>query len=55
MIVLLTAVLGACIGGFVAKKRGGKHLDILQYTVIYSIAFSMVGLFLSILVHRISL
>ncbi|SFM12797.1 hypothetical protein [Shimia aestuarii] len=54
MFVLFGAILGAIIGGGLAKKRGGKRLDIIQYAAIYAIAFAILGLFLTIFIHRMS-
>ena len=55
MFVLLGALLGAITGATIAKRRKGKPLDILQYGVIYAIIFAMIGLFITIVVHRMAL
>ncbi|GAA4229304.1 apolipoprotein acyltransferase [Sagittula sp. NFXS13] len=55
MIVLLAALAGAIIGGLTAARRKGNKLDILQYATIYCIAFSLVGLIVTIIIHRIAL
>ncbi len=55
MFVLLGALLGAIIGATIAKRRKGKGLDILQYAVIYAMIFAIIGLFVTILVHRMAL
>lgn len=55
MFVILGALLGAIIGGLVARKRKGKILDIVQYAAMYAIAFSIIGLFLTIFLHRMAL
>lgn len=52
MIVIVAAVLGAAIGGFTAKKRNGKAADIAQYAVVYAIAFAIVGMLATVLIHR---
>ncbi|MGD9862872.1 MAG: apolipoprotein acyltransferase [Pseudodonghicola sp.] len=52
MIVLSAALLGALLGGFTAKKRGGKLADIAQYATVYAIAFAIVGMLATILIHR---
>lgn len=54
MFVILGALLGIVTGGLIAKRRSGKRLDILQYAAMYGIAFSIVGLFITIIVHRMS-
>ena len=55
MIVLSAALLGALLGGFTAKKRGGKLADIAQYATVYAIAFAIVGMLATILIHRAAL
>lgn len=53
IIVLVSAILGALIGGTIAVRRRGKTIDILQYSVIYLIAFAILGLFLLITIDRV--
>jgi uncharacterized membrane protein YgdD (TMEM256/DUF423 family) len=55
MFVLLGALLGAITGVTIAKRRKGKRLDILQYGVIYAMIFAIIGLFVTIIVHRMAL
>lgn len=52
MIVIAAAVIGALLGGLTAKKRGGKLADIAQYVTVYAIAFAIVGMLATILIHR---
>ncbi len=52
MIILAFALLGAVIGGFQARSRGGKPLDIAQYAVSYSLAFAIIGLFITVFLLR---
>lgn len=52
MIILAGAVLGIVIGSFTAKNRGGKRLDILQYGTIYGIAFTLLGMIITIILER---
>ena len=52
MIVLGLGLLGALIGGFTANKRGGNRKDIAQYAAGYGLAFLIVGMPLTVLVHR---
>ena len=52
MIVIAGAILGALFGAFLAKRREGKRLDILQYAAGYAILFMIIGLFITIFVHR---
>lgn len=52
MIVILTTLAGAVIGGLTAKKRNGKLADIAQYATVYAIAFGIVGMLATIMIHR---
>ena len=52
MIVVFAALGGALWGGYLARKRGGKALDIAQYAAGYSIALSLAGLFVTIFIER---
>jgi hypothetical protein len=53
MITLAFALVGALIGGFTARKRGGNRLDIAQYAAGYAMAFAVVGLFVSVFLMRV--
>ena len=52
MIILAFAIVGAIIGGFTARGRGGKPLDIAQYAASYSMAFAIIGLFVTVFLTR---
>ncbi|GKY87603.1 hypothetical protein [Sinisalibacter aestuarii] len=52
MIILAFAILGALVGGFTARSRGGKGLDIAQYAAGYAMAFAVIGLFLTVFLSR---
>ncbi len=52
MIILAFAVLGALVGGFTARSRGGKRLDIAQYATSYALAFAIIGLFVTVFLTR---
>ena len=52
MIVLAGLVLGALAGANIARKRGGKSLDMLQYAAGFGIAFALVGMFVTIILER---
>jgi hypothetical protein len=52
MIVLACSILGALFGAFRAKKRQGRPADILQYAVVHAMIFAVMGLFITLLVHR---
>ncbi len=52
MIVLGAAILGAIWGVIQARKRKGNRLDIAQYAAGYAIAFGLLGMILTVIVHR---
>ena len=54
MIVLAGLALGAGVGATLAKRRGGRGLDMLQYGAGFGIAFCILGLFLTILIDRLT-
>lgn len=53
MIVLAGLVIGALWGGLLAKKRGGRPLDIAQYAAAFAIAFMILGLFATVILDKI--
>jgi hypothetical protein len=53
MIVILLALIGATLGWRTAAKRGGNRLDKLQYGAAFLLAFSILGLFLTLLIHNL--
>ena len=52
MLALLGLVGGAGGGVWLAKKRGGKRLDLLQYAAGFGIFWGIVGLVLTIFLAR---
>lgn len=52
MIILAFAIVGAIIGGYTARSRGGKRLDIAQYATSYALAFAIIGLFVTVFLMR---
>lgn len=54
MFVIVGAVLGAILGASVARKRQGNRMDMLQYGVVYAMGFAVVGLFVTIIIHRVA-
>ena len=52
MIVIVLAIVGGCIGGFTAKKRGGNRKDIAQYAAGYGLAFIVVGMIATVTLDR---
>lgn len=54
MIVLIALALGAISGYRAADKRGGNWQDKAQYTIVYAMLFAVVGLAMTIGIHRIA-
>lgn len=52
MIVIAAAIIGALIGGWTARKRGGNRLDLAQYAAGYAMAFVIVGMIATVLIDR---
>ena len=52
MIILAGLVVGVLTGSLTARNRGGRRLDILQYGAVYGIAFTLIGVFVTILIER---
>ncbi len=52
MIVIAGAIIGAIYGAFIAKRRKGRGLDMLQYAAGYAILFTIVALFITLFIHR---
>ena len=52
MIGPVFALAGFVWGVLVARRRGGKRLDCLQYGVGYGIAFGLVGVLIGIALAR---
>lgn len=44
--------MGALIGATTALRRGGRKLDALQYGAAIGILFALIGLFITIYLHR---
>jgi hypothetical protein len=54
MIVIASLVFGALLGAGVARRRGGRGLDMAQYAAGYGIAFGILGLFVTIAIARMA-
>lgn len=54
MIVIGMALIGALIGGMTAKQRNGNGKDIAQYAAGYALAFTIVGMFATVLIDRLA-
>lgn len=44
--------LGAVTGAIVAKRKGGRGLDMAQYAGSFAILFGLIGLFVAIILAR---
>ena len=53
MIVLAGLGFGGLYGGLLAKRRGGKALDSLQYAAAFAIFFGLLGLFATIALEKL--
>jgi hypothetical protein len=53
MIVIAAALVGAGIGAWRAKARGGGRLDMAQYAAAHGIAFALLGLFAALGIDRL--
>ncbi|MEL7279429.1 MAG: hypothetical protein AAFY35_05735 [Pseudomonadota bacterium] len=54
MFVVLGAILGAILGATTARRRKGNRADIVQYGVVYAMGFAVLGLFITLIIHRMS-
>ncbi len=52
MAPVIGLVLGIATGAIIAKRRGGKPLDIAQYAAGFGILFGLIGLFIAIFLAR---
>ncbi|WP_167766811.1 hypothetical protein [Jannaschia formosa] len=53
MLPFLTAIAGALLGAFYARRQGGKGFDIAQYAAVWSILGGLAGLLAIILLTRL--
>ena len=53
MIVIAGLLFGALLGALRARKRQGTGFDIAQYAAAHAILFSLVGLFVTILIDKL--
>ncbi|WP_439156277.1 hypothetical protein [Yoonia sp.] len=45
-------IIGAILGAFRARLRGGKLTDMLQWGAAFAILFAVIGLFILIFIER---
>ena len=52
VLVLSALVVGAGVGAWRAKRRGGRLLDMLQYAAAHAIPLMLLALFVTIYLDR---
>lgn len=52
VLVLGAMVVGAALGAWRAKRRGGRALDMLQYAAAHAIPLMILALFVTIILDR---
>lgn len=45
-------VIGALFGAWRAKSRNGDRRDMFQYAASHAILFALIGLFVTLFIHR---
>lgn len=53
MLVIAGMVFGALGGALFARRKGGKGFDIAQYAIAFCILFGIIGLFATLITHRL--
>lgn len=53
MLVITGIVGGAVWGAYLARRRKGNRLDMLQYAASFSIAFGLLAFFVSVILLRV--
>ncbi len=54
MIVIGAMLIGAAFGALIARRRGGKGLDMAQYAGSMGIAFAILGLIATVVIERMA-
>ncbi len=52
MIAIISAVFGAMLGAWKARRRHGNGKDIAQYAAIHALIFAVLGMFVTIVLLR---
>ena len=52
MVVVISAFVGALLGGYQAKRRNGNGKDIAQYAAVFAMIFAIISLFVTIFIDR---
>jgi len=47
--------IGAMLGAFKAKNKGGKPADMAQWGAVFAMIFGIVGLFIAVFITRASI
>ena len=45
-------LIGAILGALMARLKGGKTLDLLQWAAVFGMIFGLIGLFVLIYIER---
>jgi len=45
LLIITFAIVGALAGTFTARKNGGNKSDLLQYSIVYLIIGTIIGIF----------
>lgn len=53
MVIIAGIIIGALIGAFNARKRGGTGLDLAQYAAVGALIGAILGMFASIGIERL--
>ena len=54
MVIFLSAILGALYGAMVARKRGGSGRDLAQYAATHALIFTIIGVFVTVIITRLA-
>ena len=49
---LVFGIIGGIWGARLAKKRGGKRLDIIQYSAGYFLFYAIIGVIITVILDR---
>lgn len=54
MIILAGLFIGVAYGLMTARRRSGNRLDMAQYAAGYGIAFTLLAVFLTLIIERLA-
>ena len=52
IIPLIGLVFGALFGAFMARRKGGSRLDLIQWAAVNAMIFGVIGMFILIYIER---